>query len=172
MDPFLHPDMRKGPIPSSRDVEMARDSPYNIIWRYLWTYFFIQICGNGQSFTPQHHLKMSVDPFLHSDMWKLPDFYSTTSFGEICGPISSSRVSPHNIIWKCLRTHFFIQTYGNGQRFIPQHHLEMSVSPFLYPDMWKWLDFNPTTSFYYISIIFTCYYWKFQTCLHVIVGQS
>ena len=113
VDPFLHPDMWKWP-----------------------------------EFHPTTYLKMSVDPFLHPYMWKLPEFYSTTSFGDVCGPISSSRhmemarVSPHNIIWRFLKTHFFIQTCGNGQSFIPQHHLEISVNPFLHPDMWKWLDFN------------------------------
>ena len=104
VDPFLHPDMRKGPIPSSRDVEMARDSPYNIIWRYLLTHFFIQTCKNSQGFTPQHHLDMSMDPF-------------------------------------------FIQTCGNGQSFNPQNHLEISVDPFIHPNMWKWPEFHPATSF-------------------------
>ena len=137
VDPYLHPDMWKcpefhpttlfgyvcRPISSLRHVEMARVSPHNIIWRCLWTHFFIQICGNRQSFFTQHHLEMSVDPFLHPDMWKWLEFHPTISFEYVYGPISSSRHVKiarflfQNIIWRNLWTHFFIQTYRNGQSF-------------------------------------------------------
>ena len=94
---------------SSRHVEMAIVSTHKIIWRYLWTHFFIQTWGKG--------------PFLHPEMWKWPEFHPTISFEDVYGPISSSRHVKiarflfQNIIWRNLWTHFFIQTYRNGQSF-------------------------------------------------------